>query len=323
MLQSFFIGPALNLKVDIHVVFQTAEQINKFFQGRHGDCVIIIHRNAAEHPLRRFTDLIESARIKGAIVVIQSAAAIQRRVELINPLYVRNLRIRVARKRNQICAVFGKVDRENDHDVGMPLRLAALLFPFCCSALVGIVDADQKDVDDILHHGFIRLLNQNFIGILCRRGFRRACRPRFGRAGIRRRFVRRNDQDRLTGRRGVGFDFGRGPCRARSAAAERAARPERAEDQRRNDAKQHGAAGNRRKQYDLFLFCHIQSSFRNLFLNHTLLIMKKPFNFRFVTNILQKQRIFIFLPYKHPVSFDTVAKSEKKAFFSPDLCYTV
>ena len=147
VLQALFIGTSLDLERNVHVVFQTAAQVDQFLQRRHGDRIIIVDLNAAEHPLRRIADLFESLRVEGTVVVVQTAAAIQRGVQLIDALDIRNICIRVARKRDQIGAVLFEIDREHHHDVRMPF-----LFPVPRFALGGIVNADKQHVDNVLHH---------------------------------------------------------------------------------------------------------------------------------------------------------------------------
>ena len=245
VLQTLFIRTALDLEADVHVVLQTAAQIDEILQGGHRDRVVIIDLDPAEHPLRRVTDFFKALRIEAAVLVVKTAAAVQGSVQFIDPLYVGNARIRVARKRDQVGAVLVEIDRKDHHDVRMPFFFAVPGLSFR-----RIVDADQKDIDDILHHCRVCLLDQLLIRI--DRRFGRLNLRRF-RSGIRRRrrglsgIVRRDNDAVRIGRNDrilAGLRILRRAAAAGASVPERGTRAEASDHDRDHDAEDHDARRN-------------------------------------------------------------------------------
>ena len=64
MLKPFLIGTPLHFEGHVKVKIHTADGVDKLLDGGHRHCVIIIDRNAAEHPLRRFADLFEARAVR-------------------------------------------------------------------------------------------------------------------------------------------------------------------------------------------------------------------------------------------------------------------
>ncbi len=174
MLRPGFIAAPGHRKVELEVVVHAAHRVDKLLDGGHGHGVIIVDRNAAEHPARALAGLEEARPALGVI----AAAAVDRGVELIDALYARYLGIGVARQRDEVDAVFVEVDRHDDHDVRVVLMLAVPAL-----ALIGIVDADEQHINDVLHHREVGLLVDDLIGI-----YR-------GRGGNQRRFLARDALD--------------------------------------------------------------------------------------------------------------------------------
>ena len=212
-----FIGSALHGEGHVEIIIDAADGVDQFLDRGHGDRIIVIDRNIAEHPRAGLAnlvkagavDLILAVRVLDPLSVFvffkQAAAAVERCVQLVQTLHAGDLCVGVARQGDHIHGLLVKVDRKHDHHVRM-LRCGAAGFePFLREPLLGVVHAHEQNVHDVLHHGCICLLLQRVIiarrGRRCDSGLRgRAALGgvlrgrfggRFGRLGLRGEIGRR------------------------------------------------------------------------------------------------------------------------------------
>ena len=326
VLQALFICASLNLERDIHVIFKPAAQIDQIFQRGHRDRIVIVDFDAAEHPFRGVAHLLKSSWIERSVVVVETAAAVQRRVQLIDALDVGNICIGVTRKRNQVCAVLFKIDRKHHHDVRVPFLLSVPRF-----TLGGIIDADKEDVDDILHHRSVCFFHELHVRIDRGRGRRRVGRlirhdnRRCIRRGRRFRRLRCDKAEvarfRLRRRRSAraGADFVE--VFAGSAVQERG---DRRKHQRNNDTEYDDCTRYAGKYHDQFFLIHFNDPFGSyvFMINCTPVFIIFPRKFGFVTNILQIQRIYSIKSVSVRIPTCKNAENRKKSFsFRIDVLY--
>ena len=166
----------------IKVIIHAADCIDQLLDRGHRDRIVIVHRNAAQHPARRLASLQES----GAAGGFEPAAAVNRGVDLVNTFHAGYLCVGIARDRDQIHAILIKVDRHDHHDVRVIFVFAAPGF-----TLLRVVHADEQHVDDVLHHGRVRLRADHLVRIERRRWrWRREIRSRGGGGRIERDHLR-------------------------------------------------------------------------------------------------------------------------------------
>ena len=222
MLQALFIGTALHFERDLQIIVDAADGVYQLFDCGHGYRIVVVYGDAAQHPGGGLADLLE-----GRVSRRKSAAAIQRGVELINAGNAGDFGIGIPGQGDEIRGIFVKIDREHNHYVRVGGGQAVLSGPGF--TLLGIVHAHQQDVDDVLHHGQVRLLLQRGIGVDGRRGrgIVRAGRGRGGKVLRKNRFI---------------LEEGRGVVHERAQVEKRAAKQQDQSGQHANQNKLNPAA---------------------------------------------------------------------------------
>ncbi|MPM77262.1 hypothetical protein SDC9_124262 [bioreactor metagenome] len=158
-----------HLEREFQVIVHAANRVDQLFDRGHGDRIVIVHRNAAEHPACGLTGFQKTRTARR----IKPASTVDRGIEFIDSLDAGDVCIGVSRKRDEVHAVLVEVDGHDHHHVRVVFVLAVPGF-----SLLRIVYADEQHVDDILHHAGVRLCADHLIGVERRRRCRGARRGR-------------------------------------------------------------------------------------------------------------------------------------------------